>query len=110
MICSYERDMVYMILYGMSKRIPLVIFQLKARIEKKTSMSIQKRSVMEQTMPSLVTGTGAPNTSVNRNQGKGNLERRRIRSFINRFENLVQEKRGCIIILGLNNKPVGAIL
>jgi hypothetical protein len=56
------------------KYVPLVIFQLKARIEKNTSMSIQKRSVMEQTMPSLVTGTGLPNTSVNRNHGKGNLE------------------------------------
>lgn len=53
--------------------ITLVILQLKARIEKKTSMSIQKSSVMEQTMPSLVTGTGLSNTSVNRNQGKGNL-------------------------------------
>lgn len=51
----------------------MVIFQLKMRIERNTSMSIQKSSVMEQTMPSLVTGTGVPNTNVKRNHGKGNL-------------------------------------
>ena len=71
----------------------MVILQLKARIEKKTSMSIQKSSVMEQTIPSLVTGTGLPNTSVNRNQGKGNLQQNRIRSFIDRFYKSGSRKR-----------------
>jgi len=36
---------------------PLVIFQPKARIEKKTKMSIVKSNTMEQTMPSDDTGT-----------------------------------------------------
>ena len=40
--------------------LPLVIFQLKSRIEKNTSINIQKRRVIEQTIPLLVTGTGWP--------------------------------------------------
>ena len=81
--------------------LPLVILQLKARIEKKTSMSIQKSSVMEQTMPSLVTGTGLPNTSVNRNQRKGNLQENRIRSFIDRvYKSGSRKSQGSTILSG----------
>jgi len=46
--------------------ITLVIFQLKARIEKKTGMSREERLVMEQT-------SHTSQTSGNTNQGKGNL-------------------------------------
>jgi hypothetical protein len=53
--------------------LPLVIFQLEVRMERKTRMSMRKRSVMEQTMPSLRTGTDSMNTTVYRNQGSGNL-------------------------------------
>merc|ERR1719450_1395872 len=49
----------------------LVIFQLKSRIEKNTSINIQKRRVIEQTIPLLVTGTGCPKHKVYRNQGTG---------------------------------------
>lgn len=44
--------------------IPFVIFQLKVRIEKKTSISIQNSNVIEQTIPTLVTGTGFPKANV----------------------------------------------
>ena len=47
---------------NMEKPMVLVIFQLKTRMEKKTSRSMQKRMAMEQTMPVAVTGTGLPNT------------------------------------------------
>ena len=53
--------------------IPFVIFQPKAKIEKKTNINIVKRRVMEQTIPAELTGTGFWNTIVNKNQGKGNL-------------------------------------
>ena len=53
---------------------PLVIFQLKSRIDKKTKTNIIKSSVMEQTMPSEDTGTGRWKTMVYRNQGKGSLK------------------------------------
>ena len=43
------------------KEHPLVIFQLKMSMEKKTSMSIPKRMAMEQTMPVALTLT--PGTS-----------------------------------------------
>lgn len=51
----------------------MVIFQLNARIEKKTSKSIQKRRVMEHTIPSLVTGTPCPKITAYRNHGSGSL-------------------------------------
>ena len=54
--------------------LPFVIFQLKVRIEKKTSISIQNSSVMLQTIPTLVTGTGFPNANVYSSQGRGNLQ------------------------------------
>jgi len=44
--------------------IALVIFQLKSKIEKNTSINIQKRRVIEQTIPELVTGTGWPKHKV----------------------------------------------
>ena len=53
---------------------PLVIFQLKMRMEKKTSMSIPKRIAIEQIIPLADTGTGFWNTMVNRNHGRGRLE------------------------------------
>ena len=59
--------------------LPFVIFQPKVRIEKKTSMSIQNSSVIEQTIPTDVTGTGFPNTRVYRSQGRGNLETENMR-------------------------------
>ena len=55
--------------------LPFVIFQLKARIEKKTSISIQKRRVIEQTIPTLVTGTGFPKITEYSNHGNGNLKK-----------------------------------
>lgn len=56
----------------METPITLVIFHPNARIEKKTNMSIKKRSIIEHTIPSLFTGTGCPKTSVNRSHGRGN--------------------------------------
>ena len=53
--------------------IPLVIFQLKRRIEKNTRRSMKKSNVIEQTIPALLTGTGVPIIRVNKNQGRGNL-------------------------------------
>ena len=58
----------------MKKPMPLVIFQLKTRMERNTKMSIPKRRAMEQTMPVAVTGTGLPNTRVYISQGSGRLE------------------------------------
>ena len=57
-----------------SPYLPLVIFQLERRMERKTRMSMRKRRVMEQTMPSLRTGTGSMNTQAYRNQGSGSLD------------------------------------
>ena len=51
----------------------MVIFQLERRMERKTRMSMRKSRVMEQTMPSLRTGTGSMNTQAYRNQGSGSL-------------------------------------
>ena len=53
---------------------PLVIFQLKIRIEKKTRHNIPKRMATEQTIPLAETGTGSKNTIENKNHGNGNLE------------------------------------
>ena len=53
---------------------PLVIFQLKMRIDKKTKINMPKRMAIEQTMPALDTGTGVWKTIVYRNHGKGNLK------------------------------------
>ena len=53
---------------------PLVIFQLKIRIEKKTSISMANRMAMEQTIPADETVTGFWNTMVNINQGSGSLD------------------------------------
>jgi len=50
---------------------PLVIFQLKRRMDKNTNMSMPKRIAMLQTIPSDDTGTGSPNTRQYKNQGKG---------------------------------------
>lgn len=50
--------------FFLCETLPFVIFQLKVRIEKKTSISIQNRSVIEQTIPTLVTGTGFPKQRV----------------------------------------------
>jgi len=44
----------------MAEPIPLVIFQLNKRMEKKTRTSIMNRRVIEQTIPSLRTGTASP--------------------------------------------------
>lgn len=50
---------------------PLVIFQLKIRMDKKTSISMPNRMAMEQTIPAEETETGFWNTMVNSNQGSG---------------------------------------
>ena len=52
----------------------LVIFQPATRMEVKTSMSMVKSIMMEQTIPSLDTGTGSWKNSVYSAQGKGSLE------------------------------------
>jgi len=57
----------------MAMPIPLVIFQLKRRMEKKTRRSIMKRRVTEQIMPSLRTGTASLLMREKRNQGRGSL-------------------------------------
>ena len=67
---------------GDSIILPLVIFQLKSRIEKNTSINIQKRRVIEQTIPLLVTGTGCPKHKVYRNQGTGSLKQRTVSNLI----------------------------
>lgn len=54
---------------------PLVIFQLKIKMEKKTSNNIPKRIPMEQIMPEDDTGTGSPKTIVYKNHGKGSLSK-----------------------------------
>ena len=56
----------------------MLIFQLKMRMEKKTSMSIPKRIAIEQIIPFADTGTGFWNTKVNRNQGRGKLKSKRL--------------------------------
>ena len=66
--------MQYMYILVYVRGLPFVIFQLKVRIEKKTSISIQNSSVMLQTIPTLVTGTGFPKHSVYSSQGRGNLQ------------------------------------
>jgi len=42
-------------------------------MDKNTPHNIRNSSAMEQTMPSAETGTGFPNTNVNKNQGSGKL-------------------------------------
>jgi hypothetical protein len=56
---------------NMEKPMPLVIFQLKIRMDKKTSISMPNRMAMEQTIPADETATGFWNTMVNSNQGSG---------------------------------------
>lgn len=51
---------------------PLVIFQLKTKMEKKTNINIPNRMAMEHTIPVAETGTGSPNTIVKSSQGNGN--------------------------------------
>ncbi len=53
---------------------PFVIFHLKARIERKTRISIMKSSDTEQPTPSDLTSMAVPLTSVHRSQGKGRLQ------------------------------------
>jgi hypothetical protein len=64
-----------MLLSKGSVSLPLVIFQLERSMERKTRMSMAKRRVMEQTIPSLRTGTASMNTTVYRNHGSGNLHK-----------------------------------
>jgi hypothetical protein len=52
---------------------PLDIFQWKISIEKKTSISMENRRAMEQTMPADETEIGFWYTIVNINQGSGSL-------------------------------------
>ena len=54
---------------------PLVIFQLKAKIERKTSNSIRNNIEMEHPTPSDETVTGSWRTNVYISQGKGNLKK-----------------------------------
>ena len=58
---------------NMEKPMPLVIFQLKIRIEKKTSISMANRMAMEQTIPADETVTGFWNIMMNINHGNGSL-------------------------------------
>ena len=53
---------------------PLVIFQLNMRMDKKTRINMKKRMAMEHTMPAEDTGTLFWKTNVNRSQGSGNLK------------------------------------
>ena len=64
------------------KFLPLVIFQLKTRMERKTRTSMAKSRTMEQTIPSLRTGTASPNTTVYMNQGRGNLKQTRVKASL----------------------------
>ncbi len=57
---------------------PLVIFQLKVRMEKKTRRSIPKRMAMEQTMPVAETVTPSPKMMAYRSQGSGSLKVKKI--------------------------------
>ena len=52
---------------------PLVIFQLKLRMDNRTSISMPNKMAMEQTIPADDTETGFRNTQENINQGNGNL-------------------------------------
>ena len=57
----------------MENPIPLVIFQLNKRTEKKTKINMVNNKAIEQTIPSEDTGTGFWNTMVYKNQGSGSL-------------------------------------
>ena len=52
----------------------LDIFQWQIRIVKKTSISMENRRAMEQTMPADETVTGFWNIMMNINQGSGSLD------------------------------------
>ena len=52
----------------------LVIFQLKANIERKTSNNIRNNSEMEHPTPSELTWTSSPLVKVYKSQGNGNLK------------------------------------
>jgi len=56
----------------MENPIPLVIFQLKIRIDKKTRINMPKRMAIEHTIPAEETGTLSPNMMQYKNHGKGN--------------------------------------
>ena len=59
----------------MSAPMPLVIFHLKASMDKKTAMSMRKRRVIEQPTPEELTDTGWDSIRVQRSHGTGKLER-----------------------------------
>ena len=54
---------------------PLVIFHLKASMDKKTAMSMRKRRVIEHPTPLELTDTGWDSIRVQRSHGTGNLGR-----------------------------------
>ena len=59
---------------NMENPMPLVIFQLKIKMDIKTNINIIKRMAIEQTIPLAETVIGVWKTMVYINHGKGNLK------------------------------------